>query len=309
MLAAVVRHLRDSDSAVRLACIAAVNSMALQITKPSFSTLSKPLIDAILHEHDSNLQTGEVKVVRDTMNQALEIWKMIIDEEDLWSPQLSIVWLGIMAGLFAYKDYGQFICQIVEQQDTKSRGLTWNVKTELPGGASLVESGFLAGVLFRPSATKMESNIKSISIFQAYALIPKGVRIVCSNTTGKNTKSVQKEVPAGSMPEGNDTCSEIIGSEELNSAMKDMDDDEQQLDNVDSYSDKSADSEQRFSDGSTYLWDALPINELDDNDEQLLDDLDKYSDMDSEQSFSDGSTDSWDALPINEQDVKQSSTI
>ncbi|KAL8098255.1 hypothetical protein AgCh_031132 [Apium graveolens] len=40
--------------------------------------------------------------------------------------------------------------------------------------------------------------------------------------------------------------------------------DEQQLDNVDSYSDKSADSKQRFSDASTYPWDALPINELDD---------------------------------------------
>ncbi|KAL8154696.1 hypothetical protein AgCh_000154 [Apium graveolens] len=74
--------------------------------------------------------------------------------------------------------------------------------------------------------------------------------------------------------------------------------------NVDSYSDKSADSKQRFSDGSTYPWDALPINELDDKDEQLLDDLDKFSNMDSEQSFSDGSTYSWDALPINELDVK-----
>ncbi|KAL8154920.1 hypothetical protein AgCh_000324 [Apium graveolens] len=41
-------------------------------------------------------------------------------------------------------------------------------------------------------------------------------------------------------------------------------------------------------------------------DEQLLDDLDKYSDMDSEQCFSDGSTYSWDALPINELDVKAS---
>ncbi|KAL8120494.1 hypothetical protein AgCh_017609 [Apium graveolens] len=80
--------------------------------------------------------------------------------------------------------------------------------------------------------------------------------------------------------------------------------DEQQLDNVDSYSDKSVESKQRFSYGSTYLGDALPINELDDRDEQLLDDLDKYSDMDSEQSFSDESTYSWDALPIKELDVK-----
>ncbi|KAK1376519.1 putative MT-associated protein TORTIFOLIA1/SPIRAL2 [Heracleum sosnowskyi] len=58
MLAAVVRRLRDSDSAVRLACVAAVTSMASQITKPPFSILSKPLIEAILHEQDLNLQTG-----------------------------------------------------------------------------------------------------------------------------------------------------------------------------------------------------------------------------------------------------------
>lgn len=32
--------------------------MASQITKPPFSSLSKPLIDAILHEQDSNLQIG-----------------------------------------------------------------------------------------------------------------------------------------------------------------------------------------------------------------------------------------------------------
>ncbi|KAK1357566.1 hypothetical protein POM88_050822 [Heracleum sosnowskyi] len=120
---------------------------------------------------------------------------------------------------------------------------------------------------------------------------------------------------------------EIIGSEELNSAMKDMEEvdhagsmseendtgildmdgggnssqsDEQQLENVNRYSDKSEDSKQRFSEGSTYPWGALPINGLDDKDEQLLDDLDRYS----EQSFSDGSTYSWDALPINELDHK-----
>lgn len=126
---------------------------------------------------------------------------------------------------------------------------------------------------------------------------------------------------------------EIIGSEELNSVMKDMEEvdlagsitkgndigildvdrggdfsqsDEQQLNNVDRYSDKSPESEQGLSYGSTYPWDALPVNELDDKDEQLLDDLDRYSDNspDFEQSFSDGSMYSWDALPINELDDK-----
>ncbi|KAL8120498.1 hypothetical protein AgCh_017613 [Apium graveolens] len=158
MLAAVVRHLRDSDFAVHLACVAAVTSMASQITKPPFSTLSKPLIDTILHKHDLNLQTvslesrrfDKVKVIRDTMNQASEMWMMIIDEEDLWLPQLSIVPVGL-------------------------------------GGMKRFVSGQSTGT--------------------------------CLYTIAK-----QKEVPAGSMPERNDTCSEIIGSEELNSAMKDMDD-------------------------------------------------------------------------------------
>ncbi|KAL8127987.1 hypothetical protein AgCh_014781 [Apium graveolens] len=99
----------------------------------------------------------------------------------------------------------------------------------------------------------------------------------------------QKEVHAGSMPEGNDTFSEIIGSEELNSAMKDMDD----VDHA----------------GSMPEGNDIGILDLDSgggsfqSDKQLLDDLDKYSDMDSEQSFSNGSTYLWDALPINELDV------
>ncbi|KAL1815479.1 hypothetical protein ACET3Z_018053 [Daucus carota] len=112
---------------------------------------------------------------------------------------------------------------------------------------------------------------------------------------------------------------EIIGSEELNFVMKNMKEvdigildtgggcdssqsDEQQLDSVNRYSDKSVDCKQGFSAGSTYPWDSLSINEPDDKNEQLLDDLDRYSDksLDSEQSFSDGSTYSWDATPINE---------
>lgn len=37
---------------------------------------------------------------------------------------------------------------------------------------------------------ELSFSLESTSIFQAYALIAKGVRMVCSNTTGKNTKSV-----------------------------------------------------------------------------------------------------------------------
>ncbi|KAI3731491.1 hypothetical protein L1987_62679 [Smallanthus sonchifolius] len=58
MLAAVVRRLRDPDSAVRSACVGAVSSIASEITKPSFSSLSKPLVEAVLTEQDQNSQIG-----------------------------------------------------------------------------------------------------------------------------------------------------------------------------------------------------------------------------------------------------------
>ncbi|KAK9047997.1 hypothetical protein SSX86_033041 [Deinandra increscens subsp. villosa] len=58
MLAAVVRRLRDSDSAVRSACVGAVTSIASEITTPSFSSLSKPLVEAVLTEQDHNSQIG-----------------------------------------------------------------------------------------------------------------------------------------------------------------------------------------------------------------------------------------------------------
>ncbi|KVH97759.1 TORTIFOLIA1-like protein 4 [Cynara cardunculus var. scolymus] len=58
MLSAVVRRLRDPDSAVRSACVGAVSSIASEITKPSFSSLSKPLVEAVLTEQDQNSQIG-----------------------------------------------------------------------------------------------------------------------------------------------------------------------------------------------------------------------------------------------------------
>ncbi|PSS28680.1 Microtubule-associated protein SPIRAL2-like, partial [Actinidia chinensis var. chinensis] len=59
MLSAVVlRRLRDSDSAVRSACVEAVAAMASRITKPPFCSFLKPLVEAILHEQDCNSQIG-----------------------------------------------------------------------------------------------------------------------------------------------------------------------------------------------------------------------------------------------------------
>ncbi|KAM7484295.1 hypothetical protein LguiA_000304 [Lonicera macranthoides] len=58
MLSAVIRRLRDPDSAVRSACIDSVSSMASHITKPPFSLFIKPLVEAVFLEQDYNAQIG-----------------------------------------------------------------------------------------------------------------------------------------------------------------------------------------------------------------------------------------------------------
>ncbi|CAL5374778.1 unnamed protein product [Camellia sinensis] len=58
LLSAVVRRLRDPDSAVRSACIDATSSISSRITKPPFTSIVKPLIDALVTEQDQNSQIG-----------------------------------------------------------------------------------------------------------------------------------------------------------------------------------------------------------------------------------------------------------
>lgn len=58
MISTVARRLRDSDSAVRSACVEATTAMSSQITKPPFSAFSKPLIELLLVEQDANSQIG-----------------------------------------------------------------------------------------------------------------------------------------------------------------------------------------------------------------------------------------------------------
>ncbi|CAK9138862.1 unnamed protein product [Ilex paraguariensis] len=58
MISAVLRRLRDPDSAVRSACVESVTSMASHITKPPFSAFSNPLVQDILIEQDYNVQIG-----------------------------------------------------------------------------------------------------------------------------------------------------------------------------------------------------------------------------------------------------------
>ncbi|KAK4362409.1 hypothetical protein RND71_017650 [Anisodus tanguticus] len=58
LLTAVVRRLRDPDSAVRAACISACASISSHLTKPPFSSIIKPFLEALFTEQEMNSQIG-----------------------------------------------------------------------------------------------------------------------------------------------------------------------------------------------------------------------------------------------------------
>ncbi|CAI9112485.1 OLC1v1012942C1 [Oldenlandia corymbosa var. corymbosa] len=58
LLSAVLRRLRDSDTSIRAACASAASAIAAHVTKPSFSTLTKPFIEALFTEQEQNSQIG-----------------------------------------------------------------------------------------------------------------------------------------------------------------------------------------------------------------------------------------------------------
>lgn len=58
VLSAVVRRLRDPDSSVRSACVAASLSLSSQLTSPQFTSITKPFLESLFIEQDSNTQNG-----------------------------------------------------------------------------------------------------------------------------------------------------------------------------------------------------------------------------------------------------------
>ncbi|KAK6117978.1 LOW QUALITY PROTEIN: hypothetical protein DH2020_048278 [Rehmannia glutinosa] len=58
VLSAVVRRLRDPDSSVRSACVAASLSLASHLTSPPFTSITKPFLESLFIEQDSNTQNG-----------------------------------------------------------------------------------------------------------------------------------------------------------------------------------------------------------------------------------------------------------
>ncbi|KZV14097.1 hypothetical protein F511_44440 [Dorcoceras hygrometricum] len=73
MISAVLRRLRDPDSAIRAACVDAVSSIATHVTQTPFSVIIKPLVDALFQEQDSNAQMGVALCVSAAVDAAAEV--------------------------------------------------------------------------------------------------------------------------------------------------------------------------------------------------------------------------------------------
>ncbi|WOH10507.1 hypothetical protein DCAR_0729976 [Daucus carota subsp. sativus] len=58
ILSSVIRRLCDPNSAVRSACIDAITSLASHVTKPPFSLIAKPIVDALVTAQEMNFQSG-----------------------------------------------------------------------------------------------------------------------------------------------------------------------------------------------------------------------------------------------------------
>ncbi|KAK4764427.1 hypothetical protein SAY87_013865 [Trapa incisa] len=72
MAAIIVRRLRDPDSAVRSACVAAAAAIAAKVTRPPSSALLKSLSDSLATERDANSQIGAALCVAAAVEAAPE---------------------------------------------------------------------------------------------------------------------------------------------------------------------------------------------------------------------------------------------
>ncbi|KAL3751678.1 hypothetical protein ACJRO7_012499 [Eucalyptus globulus] len=68
----ITRRLRDADSAVRSACVAAAAAAAAKITRPPFSSLMKPLMETLTTEQDANSQIGAAMCIAAAVEAAPE---------------------------------------------------------------------------------------------------------------------------------------------------------------------------------------------------------------------------------------------
>lgn len=72
IVAIITRRLRDADSAVRSACVAATAAVAAKITRPPFSSLMKPLMETLTAEQNANSQIGAAMCIAAAVEAAPE---------------------------------------------------------------------------------------------------------------------------------------------------------------------------------------------------------------------------------------------
>ncbi|XP_004299598.1 PREDICTED: microtubule-associated protein TORTIFOLIA1 [Fragaria vesca subsp. vesca] len=72
MLGNITKRLRDPDSAVRSACQNAVASLSCHVTKPPFSSFSKPLTEALFTEQDVHSQIGAALCLASAIDAAAD---------------------------------------------------------------------------------------------------------------------------------------------------------------------------------------------------------------------------------------------
>ncbi|PRQ16039.1 putative MT-associated protein TORTIFOLIA1/SPIRAL2 [Rosa chinensis] len=72
MLNNITKRLRDPDSAVRSACQNAVASLSCHVTKPPFSSFSKPLAEALFTEQDVHSQIGAALCLASAIDAAAD---------------------------------------------------------------------------------------------------------------------------------------------------------------------------------------------------------------------------------------------
>ncbi|KAK4760459.1 hypothetical protein SAY87_005352 [Trapa incisa] len=70
MVAIIVRRLRDPDSSVRAACVAASSAIPANIPRSPFSAILKPLTDALTTEQDANSQIGAAMCISAAVDAA-----------------------------------------------------------------------------------------------------------------------------------------------------------------------------------------------------------------------------------------------
>lgn len=159
LLSAVVRRLPDPDSAVRSACISATASISSHITKPPFTSIAKPLIDALVTEQDQNPQIGAALCLASAIDgspdpEPVYLRRLLPRREKLLKcnsfkakPALltligSVVEVGAASGRQTVRNLFKFLVEFVSSEDWAARKAAAETLAKL----AIAESNLLSEV-------------------------------------------------------------------------------------------------------------------------------------------------------------------